>query len=484
MNETETHVNSAPSPSPPKANKKKLKLKKTREMLRNNRRQQSFLSNLNLKSSNCSVDCYPQLGDLLIGRKNFLYSTSTCGIPYPERYCRVGTLRPSHISDSNGVAAYLALFQKRISNCQMCHSAQPYDEHTNYQSHRIENVINDHYLYADHHRKSSGGEKWWQSANGQEKVLIQFDLEGEFTMTHLLIKFKSYPPAEMIIEKSADFGRQWRPLAYYAENCDEAFPFVSKQSKDLNEPFCTERYSRLDMLDYNGELVYAPLKRYKHAEFIDQTILQDMLKITNLRFNLTKMHTFGDNLIEKYDEADSIYYYAISQIRVLGTCFCNGHASRCVKADRVQYDEHSLKHMVHSQCACEHNTEGVNCERCMPLYNDRKWSPARNGFANECKRCECNSHSARCVYDEERFLQTNGQSGGVCVDCQHNTEGVNCERCKFNHYRDTSLPMTHPLACKGLYLYLSCFLSISFLSIPLFFSFFFLFYLNQLTHTP
>lgn len=40
---------------------------------------------------------------------------------------------------------------------------------------------------------------------------------------------------------------------------------------------------------------------------------------------------------------------------------------------------------VHRICNCTHNTEGVNCERCKPFYNDQPWAPAEQGNPNECK---------------------------------------------------------------------------------------------------
>lgn len=172
-----------------------------------------------------------------------------------------------------------------------------------------------------------------------------------------------------------------------------------------------------------------------------------MLKITNLRINFTKLHTFGDNLLDSREELKEKYYYSLYETVVRGSCLCYGHASRCIPVEGVQYDS-DKSGMVDGQCQCQHNTWGTNCELCLPLYNDRQWMPARSGQTNECKKCQCNNHARSCHFDPELFKNTNYTSGGVCDDCQHNTFGTNCENCKENFWRDPERPKDDILTCK------------------------------------
>ncbi|EDW86494.2 uncharacterized protein Dwil_GK18468 [Drosophila willistoni] len=181
------------------------------------------------------------------------------------------------------------------------------------------------------------------------------------------------------------------------------------------------------------------------------------------------------------DDSSSItQHYAVSDFAVGGRCKCNGHASECVAT--ITPASHSHSHSsdpsddvpdddmpVHSHfrrlpsvassntalnakltmtCACKHNTDGPECERCKNFYFDRPWGRATDSDANECKMCQCNGHARRCRFNLELYKLSGRVSGGVCYNCQHDTTGRYCHYCREGYYRDATKPPNHRKVCK------------------------------------
>ncbi|XP_006108720.1 netrin-1-like, partial [Myotis lucifugus] len=63
--------------------------------------------------------------------------------------------------------------------------------------------------------------------------------------------------------------------------------------------------------------------------------------------------------------------------------------------------------------------------------------------------CSCNLHARRCRFNMELYKLSGRKSGGVCLNCRHNTAGRHCHYCKEGYYRDMGKPITHRKACKA-----------------------------------
>ncbi|XP_055352482.1 netrin-1-like, partial [Paramacrobiotus metropolitanus] len=138
----------------------------------------------------------------------------------------------------------------------------------------------------------------------------------------------------------------------------------------------------------------------------------------------------------KRNKLKESYYYALSDFAVGGRAKCNGHAARTV------YDRQGR--LV---CDCKHNTAGADCEKCKPFHYDHPWGRATTRDAHECVACNCHGHSRRCQFSMELFKLSGKKSGGVCMNCRHNTAGRYCHQCKEGFYRDPTKPLTHRKVC-------------------------------------
>uniref|UniRef100_A0A670YBI5 Laminin subunit beta 3 n=1 Tax=Pseudonaja textilis TaxID=8673 RepID=A0A670YBI5_PSETE len=351
--------------------------------------------------------CYPPVQDLLIGRIHYLKASSTCGLTQPETSCTP--------------------YGEWQMKCCVCDSRTPHA----FNSHQVENVLS-----------STGHKRWWQSQNDVKHVSLQLDLNNTFQLANLLLDFRSPLPGGMVIERSTDFGTTWKIYQYLSTDCSTIFPWILKGlPQKWQDVRCQDIQSQPRQPQNGGKVLKMQycLDLTSGMRTSKSQRINNLAEFTNLRINFTQLTRFPH---QGYRLPSA--FYALNEMQVQGSCFCHGHADRCAAPDASSGEPRA---MVHGRCVCQHNTAGPNCDHCASFYNDQPWRPAEDDNPNECCRCNCNGHSHKCHFDQSVYQANGGKSGGVCEDCQHNTEGRNCEFCKINFFRNRRFDLGHPEVC-------------------------------------
>ncbi|XP_048469661.1 netrin-G2-like isoform X2 [Rhincodon typus] len=355
----------------------------------------------------------------------------TCGNP-PERFCALGN-------------PYMCFSECDASNPDLAHPPK---------------------LMFD--QENNGPVTYWQSITWSkypEPLLANITLSWNKSIQlteNIVITFEAGRPTTMILEKSLNYGRTWQPYQYYAEDCMEAFRMEAKNVRDLSpvtalQIICTEDYSKWVGFENEKNLHFevkerfaifaGPLLRNMEALYKRMDInkgLRDFFTLTDLRIRLIKPATGGTFVQRKYLNK---YFYAISNVEIMGRCKCNMHANSC------HFKDGNL------MCECEHNTTGQDCGKCRKNYKAKSWrpgsySPYPMGTANSCipgintkginpahfntlwknldslcvsspsQECNCNQFGSR----HDRCNET-----GHC-ECKPGATGLKCEDCKPGYY--------------------------------------------------
>ncbi|CAO2577350.1 Laminin subunit alpha-5 [Lemmus lemmus] len=272
-----------------------------------------------------------------------------------------------------------------------------------------------------------GTERWWQSpplSRGLEynEVNVTLDLGQVFHVAYVLIKFANSPRPDLwVLERSTDFGHTYQPWQFFASSkrdCLERFgPRTLERITQDDDVICTTEYSRIVPLE-NGEIVVSLVNGRPGAmNFSYSPLLRDFTKATNIRLRFLRTNTLLGHLMGKALRDPTVtrrYYYSIKDISIGGRCVCHGHADVCDAKD-----------------------------------------PSDPFSGPNPTACNCHGHAHDCYYDPEvdrRNASQNQdnvyQGGGVCLDCQHHTTGINCERCLPGFYRAPDQPLDSPHVCR------------------------------------
>ncbi|XP_037870167.2 laminin subunit alpha [Bombyx mori] len=358
----------------------------------------------------------PPYFNLAQGKK--IVATATCGDEGPEWYCKLVGVIADH--------------DERVIQGQVCDIC---DANNEAKKHPPEYAVDD--------RRT-----WWQSpplSRGMKynEVNLTIDLGQEFHVAYVFVKMGNSPRPELwVLEKSTDYGKTFKPWQYFSDSPQDCERYFGKESlqpitKD-DSVICSTEYSKIVPLE-DGEIPISLLNdRPSSNMYFNSSVLQEWTRATNVRLRLLRTKNLLGHLMSVARQDPTVtrrYFYSIKDISIGGRCMCNGHADTCEPADPAG----NLNILV---CRCQHNTCGPQCNKCCSGFEQKKWRISQNWDRFSCEPCNCHNHTTECTYDpeidEKRLsLDINGryEGGGKCQNCQHNTEGINCNKCRPTFYR-------------------------------------------------
>lgn len=295
--------------------------------------------------------CIPAFGNAAFNKR--VISNDTCGQDKPETFCvQTGVLEVN-------------------KECEICDASKSQFAHP-------ASYITD--------IKDDQDQTWWQSrsllANPERRpVILTLDLGKSYDVSYIRIRFRSPRPESMAIYKKTSYGpdAKWVPYQYFSSSCKDTYgvdPTSYVPRNNQQKALCSDRFSSISPLT-GGNVAFSTLQDRPDAyNFDNSPALQDWVTVVAIRIDLDRMNTFGDDIFGDPNVLRS-YYFAIIDLAVGGKCKCNGHASEC---RRLQEGTD-----VRLVCECQHNTDGTDCEKCQPLYNDRKWARATQTNPNVCQ---------------------------------------------------------------------------------------------------
>ncbi|TKS69913.1 Usherin Usher syndrome type IIa protein [Collichthys lucidus] len=288
-----------------------------------------------------------------------------------------------------------------------------------------------------------------------EGVTITVDLaNGQYQVFYVIVQFGGLLPESVRIQRrklhltEPDSGttteqQPWLDWQYMARNCSV---FDMQNNGPLLRPDSVNCLQLPSDVSYSGGnitfslLTPEPNLRPGYNDFYNNPALQKMVHATQVRIHLSgQYHTRAAEVNQRHR------YYTINEVIISGRCECHGHADHCDTS------------VTPYRCLClpESHTEGNNCQRCAPLYNDKPFRSGDQLQPMNCRSCQCHGHALSCHYDVGADDQPDEHyrgGGGVCDNCMHNTTGRNCELCMSGFFRledsdPTLLDVCQPCNC-------------------------------------
>ncbi|XP_051536208.1 uncharacterized protein LOC127430465 isoform X2 [Myxocyprinus asiaticus] len=230
-------------------------------------------------------------------------------------------------------------------------------------------------------RERSGLITYWQTVTWrrypeplQANITLTWNKTLELT-DDIQITFEYGRPTIMVLEKSLNFGRTWQAYQYYADDCVDAFNMPARRVRDLNAANAT----RVICTEHYSRWVGSKNEKVVRFEVRSRFAIFAGPRLLNMEGLYTRM--------ESMKGLRDFFTFTNLRLRLLRPALGGTYVQR----------DNLLKYFYAIS-----NVEVL-------------------------ARCQCNLHASQCVYVD----------GNLQCQCEHNTTGQDCQRCKKGYKAKT-----------------------------------------------
>ncbi|KAL1253432.1 hypothetical protein QQF64_018125, partial [Cirrhinus molitorella] len=223
-------------------------------------------------------------------------------------------------------------------------------------------------------RERSGLITYWQTVTWrrypeplQANITLSWNKTLELT-DDIQITFEYGRPTVMVLEKSMNFGRTWQPYQYYADDCVDAFTMAPRRARDLTAANIT----RVICTEQYSRWVGSKNEKVVRFEVRSRFAIFAGPRLLNMEGLYTRM--------ESMKGLRDFFTFTNLRLRLLRPALGGTYVQR----------DNLLKYFYAIS-----NVEVL-------------------------ARCKCNLHASLCLFVD----------GNLQCQCEHNTTGQDCQRCK------------------------------------------------------
>ena len=238
---------------------------------------------------------------------------------------------------------------------------------------------------------------WHSDFVGNDTVTLTISLKKKYELTYISLHFCHEKPDSLAIHKSMDHGKTWQPFQFYSSDCLGTFERrkeVSITRANEQEALCVDSHLQQDS---GTRIAFSTLADRPSAEdFEHSPVLQDWVTATDIKLTFPPLKDTDDYYDDDDDEED----------------YDDGLELSNLVAELKSPSSRSSQIQIRGQKDIKDTKKNKK--------NQRRWIGISDLAIGG--RCKCNGHASDCSLDP--------MTGEMKCNCQHNTDGKECEKCK------------------------------------------------------